>query len=103
MSVKIMGQVWDLDLPHNEQSILLAMADHADHEGNNVYPSNGLVAWKTGLSKDTVRRSKKKLESLKILVLVRATPGQTKLYRIDISAGPVKTPFKNEESTPSTQ
>lgn len=103
MSVKTMGLVWDLDLPHNEQCVLLAMADHANHEGGNVFPSNGLVAWKTGLSKDTVRRSKKKLESKKILVLVRATPGQTKCYRIDISAGPLKPPFKNEELTPSNQ
>lgn len=29
MSVKVMGQVWDLDLPHNKLLVLLAMADHA--------------------------------------------------------------------------
>jgi hypothetical protein len=32
MSGKIMGQVWDLALPHAELFVLLAMADHADHE-----------------------------------------------------------------------
>ena len=33
MSIKIMSQVWELDLPHNAQSIFLALADHADDDG----------------------------------------------------------------------
>ena len=65
MSALVMGQVWNLDLPQNEQSVLLALADHADHNGGNVFPSNGLVAWKIGVSEDTVRRAKKKLEERK--------------------------------------
>ena len=40
MSVKIMSQVWELDIDHSEMIVLLAMADHADDDGQNCYPSN---------------------------------------------------------------
>ena len=50
MSVKVMGWVWDQDLPRDEKFILLAYADHANHEGYNVYPAVATVAKKTGYS-----------------------------------------------------
>ena len=56
MSAKLMGQVWDLDLPHNQAWVLMALADHADHEGNNVYPGLGLLRYKTGYSERQIRR-----------------------------------------------
>lgn len=99
-----MGQVWDLELPANEQSVLLAMADHADHDGDKVFPSNGLVAWKIGSSRDTVRRLKKKLEERGILVLVSEASGDVKRYRIDLSKGTLKTPYRPDPlqiATPS--
>lgn len=94
MSVKIMGAVWDLDLPQNEQSLLLALADHADHAGNKVFPSNGLIAWKVGCSTDTVARIKNKLEEKGILILVSAEPGRVREYRIAIENGVKKKPFE---------
>lgn len=51
MSVKIMGEVWDLDnskISREEKYILLAYADHADHDGNNMYPSIETICKKTG-------------------------------------------------------
>ena len=36
MSVKIMSQVWELDIDHSEMIVLLAMADHADDDGQNL-------------------------------------------------------------------
>ena len=86
MSGKIMGKVWDLDLPHNQLLILLALADHADHEGNNVYPSLGLVAWKTGYSEQQVRRVMRDLEKAGILKATERKPGKSARYRIDIEA-----------------
>src|SRR5258706_2577670 len=94
MSVKIMGLVWDLDLPHHQQSILLAMADHADHEGNRVFPSVGLVAWKTGYSPRQVIRVIKELVAIGLLVLVDERKGRSKGYSINISAGKVKEPYR---------
>jgi len=50
MSVKAMAAVWDADLPRPEKFVLLALADHADHEGGHISPSLGRVALKTGYS-----------------------------------------------------
>lgn len=97
-----MGEVWELSLPANEQIVLLAMADHADHLGGNVYPSNGLIAWKVGMSESTVRRMKQRLERRGILVLEEAVPGCVKHYRIDTSKGEHKAPFVSRASQTPT-
>lgn len=93
MSGKIMGQVWDLDLPHNKLIVLLAMADHADHDGSRVYPSMGLIAWKTGYSERHVRRIVGQLVKDKLLSTDEKRPGQTTLYSIHVEAGKKKAPF----------
>ena len=49
MSGKISGMVWDLDLPHPELLVLLAITDHANHDGRNMYPGVALLA---GAGKD---------------------------------------------------
>lgn len=90
MSVKVMGKVWDLDLPHNQLLVLLSLADHADHEGNNVFPSLGLTAWKTGYSTQQIRRIMRELEDAKILIAINKKPGRKAVYRIDTSAGKQK-------------
>lgn len=56
MSAKILGQVWDYILTPEEQIVLLAFADHADHNGEHAWPSIPLLTWKTGLSERTVYR-----------------------------------------------
>src|SRR5439155_18748810 len=56
MSAKILGQVWDYVLTSEEQILLLAFADHADHNGEHAWPSIPLLAWKTGLSERTIYR-----------------------------------------------
>ena len=48
MSVKAMAIVWEADLPRAEKFVLLAMADHADQNGKNIYPALSTIAWKTG-------------------------------------------------------
>jgi len=60
MSVKISGQVWELDLDPIDKLVLLALADHADHEGNNIRPGNDLLCAKTGLSHQTISAKFKK-------------------------------------------
>ena len=61
MSGKISGQVWDLDLPHTELFVLLAITDHADHDGRNMFPSIDLLAYKTGYSRSTIIRTLNRL------------------------------------------
>lgn len=102
MSAKIMGHVWELDLPANKQLVLLAMADHADHEGENIYPSLGLIAWKTGYSESQTRRIIKALVTDGILVEVAAPDGKPKVYRVVLSAGKRKGDYKKTPSTAMT-
>ncbi len=68
MSVKIMGLVWDADLPKDMKYLLLAYADHADHEGGSIFPSVALISWKTGYSERQVQRITKQLVSQKVLI-----------------------------------
>ena len=60
MSVKILGQVWELDLDPMDKLVLLALVDHADHEGNNIRPGNEILSAKTGLSHQTISAKFKK-------------------------------------------
>lgn len=93
MSVKIMGEVWELDLKPAQQIVLLALADHADHNGDRVFPSVALIAWKTNYTRRQVQRIMRELEACKVLVPVRERKGKTTMYRIAISAGTPKQPF----------
>lgn len=92
MSWKISGACWDLDLPANKLLVLLAMADHADHEGNNVFPSMALIAWKTGYSERQVRRIVKALVADGILVERVKETGKVTRYSINLAAGKPKPP-----------
>jgi len=51
-----MAQVWEMDVDHPEQLVLLALADWADDDGGHLFPPQRLVAWKTGYSERQVRR-----------------------------------------------
>ena len=96
MSVKIMSQVWELDLPHNAQSIFLALADHADDDGY-CYPSVGRLAWKTGYGVRQVQRTLKELRDNKLAIPTGSVAGgrhNTVVYRLDPSAGKQKPPFQ---------
>jgi Helix-turn-helix domain len=75
MSSKISGKVWELDLDPVEKLVLLALADHADHEGNNVRPGNDLLCAKTGLSERTIGKKIEKFIEQGILVPVRLKTG----------------------------
>lgn len=102
MSAKVMGRVWDLKLPQNQLIVLLAMADHADHEGGSIFPGTPLIAWKAGLSEKQTQRIIKGLVASGILVEQSAKPGQKKVYRIDFSKATFKTPLirKTKRATP---
>lgn len=75
MSVRVTGLVWDADLPQAKKFVLLALADHADHEGRNVYPSVERTAWKTGYSERQIQRIIRELEDDGILQAVKNLNG----------------------------
>ncbi len=93
MSVKIMGLVWEADLPHDEKYVLLAYADHADHQGRHIFPSVGLVAWKTGYSPRQIQRITRDLQNRGILVPDGVGPKGVNRFRIDVEAFPHQAPF----------
>lgn len=94
MSVKIMGAVWDADLPRDEKFILLSYADHAAHNGTNIYPSVGRTAWKTGYARRSVQTITKKLVDQRILILDGKGWHGTNRYRLDIAALPQRESYK---------
>jgi len=86
MSAKIMGQVFDLDLPANEKIVLLAMAEYANRNSGRIHPSNKVLALMCGLSPQSVSRIKRGLEAKRLLTLALDVPGYTKAYKMNLSA-----------------
>jgi len=87
MSVKIMGVVWDAKLKPTEKFILLAYADHADHDGTNIFPAVRKIVEKTGFSERTVRKATRELERLGWLVSDGEGPQGTNRWRIPLDMG----------------
>ncbi|MGD8457187.1 MAG: helix-turn-helix domain-containing protein [Anaerolineales bacterium] len=83
MSVKIMGLVWDSQLPRDARFILLAYADHADHNGGSIYPAVKTISRKTGYSTRSVQTITKKLARAGILIEDGRGPKGTNRWRIN--------------------
>lgn len=97
MSGRATGRVWGLNLPHSEVWVLMALADHADHDGGSIHPGIGLVAWKTGYSDRQVRRIMKSLVAKGILVPQEGRgPHGTYCYQIDWRKCPEKEAYDRE-------
>jgi hypothetical protein len=56
MSVKVMGRVWDLNLPPNQKLVLMAYADAAEHDGTKSFPGHERLSEMTGYSRAQVQR-----------------------------------------------
>lgn len=56
-----MSEVWGVQLPTTQKLVLLAMADHADDEGGNAYPSVSKLANKCGVSERAIQYALKQL------------------------------------------
>jgi hypothetical protein len=94
MSGKLMGGVYEIELSHGQQAILLACADHGQDDGSDIFPSVDRLAWKTGYDRRNVQRIMRQLEAVGVLVQVaQATRRHPTEYRIDLSAGTAKSPF----------
>lgn len=92
-----MGWVFDLQLPTREKFVLLAYADHADHDGMNIYPAIQKIAEKTGYNERTVQRASRILEEWGLLIPNGSGPQGTKRWRINLQWQGVT------ESHPDTQ
>ncbi len=71
MSVKVMGKVWDTDLPPNLKLVLLAYADAAEHDGFEIRPGHERLTSMTGYSRSQVERITRALISAGVLIRVQ--------------------------------
>jgi len=62
VSVRVMSWVWDQQLPTTKKMLLLAIADHADDEGNNAWPSKARLSQKVGVEPNRIRQLLRELE-----------------------------------------
>lgn len=93
MSVKLMAQVWELELPQNEKFVLLAFADHADDDGR-CYPSIRRVAWKTGYDDRQIKRIVGKLRQRGLMqILKNASPNFPVVYVLVTTGGDKLSPL----------
>lgn len=99
-----MAAVWDMDLPRDQKFILLAYADHADHDGGNIYPAVALIARKTGYSVRSVQTVAKELVSSGRLVPDGRGPHGTRRWRMPLyvpGADSAPLPIGGKETQPS--
>ena len=107
MSVRVMSYVFDLDIPPHEKFVLLAYADHADHDGGSVYPSIATIARKTSMSERTVQRITRALEEKGYLIPCGGQKGGRNIsahWSIPMIKGDNMTPIiETERVTPVTE
>lgn len=97
MSFILIREVWRLKLKPIEQHVLMAMADYADDDGRNCFPSQPRLAWKTGYSERTVTRTIDILIAMGILQVLRpATNKAPARYQICLDVGSIKEPYGKE-------
>jgi len=95
----MMNTVWSLDVPMTEAHLLLALADHADDDGNNVFPTVGYLAWKTNLTERGVRKMMARFRDRGVLIPMDRESGgrgRSVMYRLDLEPLPRKVPFPRE-------
>ena len=101
MSVKVMGMVWDLDLPQNEKFVLLAYADHAAHDGTSIFPAVATIAKKTGYKERSVQSITRKLTQKGMLISDGKGKKGTNKWRIPMGAN-ITPPQSDAEGVQST-
>jgi len=86
MSVKVMGTVWDTDLPPNQKLVLLAYADAAEHDGTRSYPGYERLVEMTGYSRAQLHRiTNLLLESGRLVQVKPGHRGQRAEYAVKVS------------------
>jgi len=100
MSIKQMVKVWEHEFTHPQLVVMLALADHADDDGENIFPSIERVAWKTGYTGRTITNILGQLRASGVLRVVRNyTHDRPTEYLIDWSQATQKLPFHRGEKT----
>jgi hypothetical protein len=101
MSIKVMSWVWDHSRSKKiPRLVLLAIADCANDEGRDAYPSMAKLVQKTGVTERAVQTAILELSKLGELVVNRnGGPSGCNRYRVIMSAPP-KAPTPAESAPP---
>lgn len=83
MSVKIMGLVWEAPLPRDQKFILLCYADHANHDGGDIWPAKERIQKMTSYSERSVFTITASLVEAGIMIREGRTASGTVRYRIN--------------------
>ncbi len=67
MSGKLIGKIWGLKISPTAKYILVCIAEHANENGTDAFPSIRRIAWETGLNDRTVQRGLGRLKKLGVL------------------------------------
>ncbi len=105
MSGKLIGRVYDIRLPHDEQAIMIALADHGNDFGEHIHPSVDYLAWKTEYDRRNVQRILRKLEDKQLLIPVafaRGGRGRATEYEMHLENGEPKAPFERHTKDGAT-
>ncbi|WP_052961844.1 helix-turn-helix domain-containing protein [Pseudomonas fluorescens] len=89
MSFQAMAWAVDQTLPTREKFVLIILANYASNDTWDCYPSLTTIASNTGMSRDTVMRAIKQLETMGAVSTIRRTSDGVNLpniYRIHKSA-----------------
>ena len=94
MSIKVMEWVWNHSSARDGQLlVLLAIADNANHEGDNAFPSNAELSRKSRLSQRGVRYALRGLEEAGCIVTTpQAGPGGCNRYRVVMDPASIAAP-----------
>jgi hypothetical protein len=101
VSIKLMSDVWASDLPFEEKTLAVALADFADDEGEHIFPSVARLSWKVGRSERSTQRTLAKLRARGVLVAKNGLAGGwnvTVHYRLRADQLPPREPFRTPDS-----
>lgn len=94
MSIKVMEWVWNHSSARDGQLlVLLAIADNANHEGDNAFPSIAELSRKSRLSERGVRYALRGLEEAGcVITFAQAGPGGCNRYRVVMDPASIAAP-----------
>ena len=84
-----------------EKLVLLVIANYADDDGNNIYPSKQTLADKTGLDTRTVQRICAKLLEQGVLAVVSQSVGRPTVYRLHMDQMPALEKYRRAAGRPN--
>lgn len=96
MSVKAQALVWDFECPKkigdqtfkpSHKYVLVCYADHADHNGKNIWPAVITISRKTGLDERSVQRLTRDLVEMGLLVEDGQGPRGTNKWKLPYNEG----------------